>query len=104
MILIAKVAAVVGCATALAAYAQPRADAAADPAAASPPLQYRSAFVGYRPLGDVGPGGWREVNDRVREAAEAAAKAFATPAPAPSTGPAPSPPPPGGHAHGGAKP
>jgi hypothetical protein len=96
---IAWVAAFVGCATALAAHAQPRAGAPADPTAAAPPLQYRSAFAGYRPLGDVASGRWRDVNDRVREAAEAAAKAFAaaTPAPAPS-------PPPGGHAHGGAKP
>lgn len=33
------------------------------------PLWYRSAFVDYRPLGDDGRGNWKEVNDRVRDAA-----------------------------------
>ena len=33
------------------------------------PLRYRSAFADYRPLGDDGRGNWKEVNDRVRDAA-----------------------------------
>ena len=45
------------------------------------PLRYRSAFADYRPLGDDGRGNWKEVNDRVRDAAaRAPAQAHGTPA------------------------
>ncbi len=97
---VARVAAVIACcAAALQVHAQPRAKDPADPAAASPPLAYVSAFDDYRPLGEPGPGPWRAANDRVREAAEAAAMAFGASAPAPATTP-----PPRGHEHHGAKP
>lgn len=36
------------------------------PTAAVPPLTHRSAFDGYRPLGDTQPGSWRQANDTVR--------------------------------------
>lgn len=96
---VARVAAVMCCAAALQVHAQPRANDPADPAAASPPLAYASAFADYKPLGEPAPGPWRAVNDRVREAAEAAAKAFGATSPAPATTPLPR-----GHAHHGAKP
>lgn len=37
----------------------------ADPRAAVPPVQHRSAFVGYRALGAAEPADWRTANDRV---------------------------------------
>jgi len=37
--------------------------APADPRAASPALEYRSAFEGYRAYTDPGMANWREVND-----------------------------------------
>lgn len=41
----------------------------AQPDVVAAPLRYRSAFADYRPLGDDGRGNWKEVNDRVRDAA-----------------------------------
>lgn len=59
-----------------------------DPSATVPPVEYRSPFARYRPLGEVTPGPWRAMNDEVgriggwkayaREAQEAA-KAAPTP-------------------------
>jgi hypothetical protein len=72
--------------------AQSRADDPARPAAAAPPLRYLSAFEGYRPFDDAGPGNWRQVNDRVRDAAAKAPAAPAGPAqPAPGQAAPPQP-------------
>ena len=51
-----------------AAAQSPGVDATRSDVVASP-LRYRSAFADYRPLGDDGRGNWKEVNDRVRDAA-----------------------------------
>lgn len=62
----------------------------AHPQAAAPPLRYESAFAGYRPLREEGVGKWREVNDRVRDAAAERAAALQAGAPpgVPPPGPA----------------
>lgn len=39
---------------------------AAPAAAASSPLQYRSAFADYKPWRDIAPGDWRALNDAVK--------------------------------------
>ena len=39
---------------------------AAPSAAASAPLQYRSAFADYKPWRDIAPGDWRALNDAVK--------------------------------------
>lgn len=67
----------------------------ADPRAAVPPVQHRSAFVGYRALGAAEPADWRTANDRVariggwraytREAHAPAPVAAAAPAPSASS-------------------
>ena len=76
--------------------AQSRVDDPARPAAAAPPLRYLSAFEGYRPFDDAGPGNWRQVNDRVREAAAKSPAAPAIPAqPASGQGASPQPTPAG---------
>lgn len=50
----------------VAAVAAAGADAAAQPGAtAGQPIQYRSAFDGYRPWSAQPPRNWREVNDEV---------------------------------------
>ena len=61
------------------------------PLAVAPPLRYESAFAGYRPLGDDGVGTWRQVNDRVREAADERSAAARGAAPAAVPAPAPAP-------------
>jgi len=97
-----------GLSLALAAGAQSRADDPTNPAAVVPPLRYQSAFDGYRPLGDVAIGNWRGVNDRVREAAEHAARGAGSAPPSASSSPAtPLPktaPAPGSREHHGGKP
>ena len=35
----------------------------------APALRYESAFAGYRPMDDAGPGDWKQLNDRLRESA-----------------------------------
>lgn len=52
-----------------AASAQSTATDPSHPGSFAPPLRYESAFTGYRPLGEDGVGQWRQVNDRVRDAA-----------------------------------
>lgn len=37
------------------------------PPASAPPLQYRSAFEGYKPYEDTKTGDWRALNDTVKE-------------------------------------
>jgi len=37
-----------------------------DPSAGTPPVQYRSAFEGYRPYAEVAPGRWREANEEMQ--------------------------------------
>ena len=60
----------------------------ARPDVVAPPLKFRSAFADYRRLGDEGRGSWKDVNDRVRDAAaRAPAPAHGTPA----KGPVPTP-------------
>lgn len=39
-----------------------------DPAAKSPPVEFRSAFEGYRPFAEQEPRDWRRANEEVREA------------------------------------
>lgn len=39
---------------------------AAPSAAASSPLQYRSAFADYKPWRDIAPGDWRALNEAVK--------------------------------------
>jgi hypothetical protein len=37
-----------------------------DPKAKAPPVEYRSAFEGYRPYAEREAAGWREMNDEAR--------------------------------------
>jgi hypothetical protein len=46
-----------------------RNDDPANSASPAPALRYESAFGGYRPWRDDGNGDWKQVNERVREAA-----------------------------------
>ena len=39
-----------------------------DPRAKAPPLEYRSAFEGYRPFAEQELRDWRKANDEVRQA------------------------------------
>ena len=48
-----------------AAAQQPPAADPADPRASAPPLEYRSAFAGYRRLGEEKVAPWRESNESV---------------------------------------
>ena len=41
----------------------------ASPRATAAPLEYRSAFEGYRPFAEEKPAPWRESNDAVKEGA-----------------------------------
>jgi hypothetical protein len=101
---ISSAVAICGLATAVAANAQPRVDDPAAPGAPAPTLRYQSAFAGYKPLGEANVGKWREVNDRVRDAAAASrpqgpATSGAVP---PAQGPSAAPP--AAHGHHGGKP
>jgi hypothetical protein len=65
------------------------------------PLRYESAFAGYRPMDDAGPGDWKGLNDRLRESVERRAQStghgsMPPQMPAPGAGQA-------GHAEHGAK-
>ena len=51
----------------VAAHAQSRTDPA-DPKTAAAPLEYESAFAGYRPFRDAKPAPWRQVNEEVKGA------------------------------------
>lgn len=60
------------------------------------PLEYRSAFEGYRPLKDETPASWREANEAVKS--EGGGHAGHGQKPAADAKPAAKPPPaPGGH-------
>jgi hypothetical protein len=80
----------------------------AHPSAPAAPLRYHSALDGYRAFEDKGVGNWREVNDRVRDAAAKRAQT----AHGSATGHPTQPPPPlpstkaphGGHGRQGATP
>ncbi|HEX4885599.1 MAG TPA: hypothetical protein VFX05_15755 [Casimicrobiaceae bacterium] len=102
---ISSAVAICGLAAAVAASAQPRVDDPAAPGSPAPALRYHSAFAGYKALGEAGVGNWREVNDRVRDAAAAAARSQGQAMPAavpPAQGPSAAPP--AAHGHHGGKP
>jgi hypothetical protein len=63
----------------------------ADPKTPAPALRYQSAFADYKPWQDTRPGGWRGVNDTVRDAAAKAGghAGHAMPADTPASTPAP---------------
>lgn len=78
------------CAAALAQAPTPARPDPADAKAATPALQYRSAFAGYRRLdAESSPLAWREANDRVERVG--GWRAYAREANAPASAPAPAP-------------
>lgn len=74
-----------GLAFATLATAESRSENPLQPDAPAAPLRYESAFDRYRPLGDSGVGNWRQVNDRVRDAAASASGQHGSQAPLTTT-------------------